>query len=170
MLLELAAWLKGSYSFFNLFQYLTVRTIASALTALGATLLLGPPVIRKLAELKAGQVIRHDGPQTHLAKAGTPTMGGALILAAIFIATLLWADLRNTYVWVVLFGQRHGLLAVLGFGHDFQLGPHLAEAGTQLFAHQAFVIGNQGTGHVQTPSIRSVGVVYCGFTSSARAG
>ena len=118
MLLELAAWLKGSYSFFNLFQYLTVRTIASALTALGATLLLGPPVIRKLAELKAGQVIRHDGPQTHLAKAGTPTMGGALILAAIFIATLLWADLRNTYVWVVLFVLAG--FGLIGFVDDYR--------------------------------------------------
>ena len=118
MLLELAAWLKGSYSFFNLFQYLTVRTIASALTALGATLLLGPPVIRKLAELKAGQVIRHDGPQTHLAKAGTPTMGGALILAAIFIATVLWADLRNTYVWVVLFVLAG--FGLIGFVDDYR--------------------------------------------------
>ena len=118
MLLELAAWLKGSYSFFNLFQYLTIRTIASALTALGATLLLGPPVIRKLAELKAGQVIRHDGPQTHLAKAGTPTMGGALILAAIFIATLLWADLRNTYVWVVLFVLAG--FGLIGFVDDYR--------------------------------------------------
>jgi phospho-N-acetylmuramoyl-pentapeptide-transferase len=118
MLLELAAWLKGSYSFFNLFQYLTVRTIASALTALGATLLLGPPVIRKLAELKAGQVIRHDGPQTHLAKAGTPTMGGALILAAIFIATLLWADLRNNYVWVVLFVLAG--FGLIGFVDDYR--------------------------------------------------
>jgi phospho-N-acetylmuramoyl-pentapeptide-transferase len=118
MLLELAAWLKGSYSFFNLFQYLTVRTIASALTALGATLLLGPPVIRKLAELKAGQVIRHDGPQTHLAKAGTPTMGGALILAAIFIATLLWADLRNSYVWVVLFVLAG--FGLIGFVDDYR--------------------------------------------------
>ncbi len=118
MLLELAAWLKGSYSFFNLFQYLTVRTIAAALTALGATLVLGPPVIRKLAELKAGQVIRSDGPQTHLAKAGTPTMGGALILAAIFIAALLWADLRNTYVWVVLFVLAG--FGLIGFVDDYR--------------------------------------------------
>jgi phospho-N-acetylmuramoyl-pentapeptide-transferase len=118
MLLELAAWLKGSYSFFNLFQYLTVRSIASALTALGATLLLGPPVIRKLAELKAGQVIRSDGPQSHLVKAGTPTMGGALILTAIFIATLLWADLRNSYVWVVLFVLAS--FGLIGFVDDYR--------------------------------------------------
>ena len=118
MLLELAAWLKGSYSFFNLFQYLTVRTIAAALTALGATLVLGPPVIRKLAELKAGQVIRSDGPQTHLTKAGTPTMGGALILAAIFVATLLWADLRNGYVWVVLFVLAS--FGLIGFVDDYR--------------------------------------------------
>jgi phospho-N-acetylmuramoyl-pentapeptide-transferase len=102
MLLELADLLKGYVSGFHLFQYLTFRTIMSTLTALAVSLLAGPAIIRKLAEVKAGQVIRTDGPQSHLTKAGTPTMGGALILGSIVAATLLWADLRNRYVWLVL--------------------------------------------------------------------
>jgi phospho-N-acetylmuramoyl-pentapeptide-transferase len=103
MLLELARLLEQHFSGFNLFQYLTFRSILSALTALGVSLLLGPKFIRKLAQMKAGQPIRDDGPQSHFSKAGTPTMGGTLILAAISIATLLWADLSNRYVWIVLF-------------------------------------------------------------------
>src|SRR5690606_20389507 len=102
MLLELAGLLRDSISGFNLFQYLTFRTIMSALTALAVSLLAGPAIIRKLTQLKAGQVVRDDGPQSHLVKAGTPTMGGILILFAIATATLLWADLRNRYVWLVL--------------------------------------------------------------------
>ncbi|MGH8172992.1 MAG: phospho-N-acetylmuramoyl-pentapeptide-transferase [Rhodanobacteraceae bacterium] len=102
MLLELADLLKAYISGFHLFQYLTFRTIMSTLTALAVSLLAGPAIIRKLAAVNAGQVIRSDGPQSHLTKAGTPTMGGALILGSIFAATLLWADLRNRYVWVVL--------------------------------------------------------------------
>jgi len=102
MLLELADLLKGYVSGFHLFQYLTFRTIMSTLTALAVSLLAGPAIIRKLAAVKAGQVIRSDGPQSHLTKAGTPTMGGALILGSIIVATLLWADLRNRYVWLVL--------------------------------------------------------------------
>lgn len=102
MLLELADLLRGWYSGFHLFQYLTFRAIMSTLTALAVSLLIGPAVIRKLAEVKAGQVIRSDGPQSHLSKAGTPTMGGLLILLAVAIATLLWMDLHNRYVWMVL--------------------------------------------------------------------
>ena len=102
MLLELADLLRGSISGFHLFQYLTFRAIMSTLTALAVSLLAGPAIIRKLAAVKAGQVIRSDGPQSHLAKAGTPTMGGVLIIASIAAATLLWADLRNRYVWLVL--------------------------------------------------------------------
>ena len=102
MLLELADLLKGWISGFHLFQYLTFRTIMSTLTALAVSLLAGPAIIRRLAEVKAGQVIRSDGPQSHLAKAGTPTMGGALIIGSILISTLLWADLHNRYVWLVL--------------------------------------------------------------------
>ena len=102
MLLELADLLRNWYSGFHLFQYLTFRAIMSTLTALAVSLLIGPAVIRKLADMKAGQVVRSDGPQTHLAKAGTPTMGGLLIILAVVIATLLWMDLRNHYVWMVL--------------------------------------------------------------------
>jgi len=103
MLLELARWMQEFASFFALFNYITMRAILSALTALALTLLLGPMVIERLARLKAGgQPIRSDGPATHFVKAGTPTMGGALILLTITLATLLWGDLRNRYVWVLL--------------------------------------------------------------------
>jgi phospho-N-acetylmuramoyl-pentapeptide-transferase len=103
MLLELARWLQGFASLFSLFNYITMRAILGALTALALTLWLGPMIIGWLARLKAGgQPIRTDGPQTHFVKAGTPTMGGFLILLTIALATLLWADLRNRYVWVVL--------------------------------------------------------------------
>jgi phospho-N-acetylmuramoyl-pentapeptide-transferase len=102
MLRHVAAWLSEYYSGFNVFGYLTLRAILAALTALAISLLIGPRMIRWLAEYQVGQRVRSDGPQTHLSKAGTPTMGGALILAAIVAATLLWADLANRFVWVVL--------------------------------------------------------------------
>jgi len=102
MLRYVADWLTHYYSFFNVFSYLTLRAILAALTALLISLLVGPPMIRKLAEHQVGQRVRSDGPQTHLSKAGTPTMGGALILVAIAAATLLWADLANRFVWIVL--------------------------------------------------------------------
>ncbi|KAB7623853.1 phospho-N-acetylmuramoyl-pentapeptide-transferase [Alkalilimnicola sp. S0819] len=109
MLLYLANWLEGFYSAFGVFQYLTLRSILGALTALTIALLVGPGVIRRLVELKIGQYVRDDGPESHLSKAGTPTMGGALILLSIAAATLLWSDLSNRYVWVVL-------VVTLGFG------------------------------------------------------
>ncbi|MDH5784687.1 MAG: phospho-N-acetylmuramoyl-pentapeptide-transferase [Chromatiales bacterium] len=102
MLYELADYLSQHYSGFNLFQYLTMRAILGALSALLISLLLGPLMISKLSHYQVGQFVRDDGPESHLSKAGTPTMGGALILAAIVIATLLWADLSNRYVWIVL--------------------------------------------------------------------
>jgi phospho-N-acetylmuramoyl-pentapeptide-transferase len=102
MLLELARWLQGFARFFALFDYLTMRAILGALTALMLSLWLGPRVIARLATLKGGQPIRQDGPQSHFSKAGTPTMGGALILLTITLSTLLWADLRNRYIWVLL--------------------------------------------------------------------
>jgi phospho-N-acetylmuramoyl-pentapeptide-transferase len=103
MLLELARWLQGFARFFALFDYITMRSILGALTALGLSLWLGPWVIARLARLKGGgQPIRKDGPQSHFSKAGTPTMGGSLILLAIVLSTLLWADLRNRYVWILL--------------------------------------------------------------------
>jgi len=102
MLRYVADWLTQHYSVFNVFSYLTLRAILAALTALLISLLVGPPMIRKLAEHQVGQRVRSDGPQSHLSKAGTPTMGGALILVAIVVATLLWADLANRFVWIVL--------------------------------------------------------------------
>jgi phospho-N-acetylmuramoyl-pentapeptide-transferase len=102
MLRHVADWLAQFYSGFNVFGYLTLRAILAALTALAISLLVGPKMIRWLAEYQVGQRVRSDGPQTHLTKAGTPTMGGALILAAITLATLLWADLANRFVWIVL--------------------------------------------------------------------
>lgn len=102
MLLELARWLQGLENFFGLFGYLTFRGILAALTSLFLSLWLGPAVIRKLGQLKGGQPIRKDGPQSHFSKAGTPTMGGALILLTVLLSVLLWGDLRNKYVWTVL--------------------------------------------------------------------
>jgi len=118
MLLELADWMARHFTALHLFQYITFRTIMAALTALSVSLLLGPAMIRRLAALKAGQVVRSDGPQTHLVKAGTPTMGGTLILFAVTISTLLWADLRNRYVWVVLGGCPSG--PAFGFYDDYR--------------------------------------------------
>lgn len=102
MLVFLAELLTQLYSGFNVFSYLTLRAILGLLTALLLALLVGPVMIRRLSQYQIGQQVRSDGPQTHLKKAGTPTMGGALILVAIAVSTLLWADLRNPYVWIVL--------------------------------------------------------------------
>jgi len=109
MLLWLTELLQRHFHFFRVFQYLTFRSILASLTALTIALLVGPAMIRKLSAYQIGQTIRDDGPQSHLKKAGTPTMGGALILVAIFISILLWGDLDNRYVWVVM-------LVTLGFG------------------------------------------------------
>ena len=103
MLLWVAEYLQQYSSFFAVFQYLTLRGILGVLTALAISLILGPWMIRKLNYLQIGQSVRDDGPQSHLTKSGTPTMGGTLILAAIFISALCWSDLSNRYVWVVLF-------------------------------------------------------------------
>ena len=102
MLLKLTEYLATVISGFNVFQYLTFRTMVSALTALAISLLLGPTMIRQLSHHQIGQVVRELGPKSHLTKAGTPTMGGALILVAIVVATLLWGDLANRYIWIVL--------------------------------------------------------------------
>lgn len=112
MLLSLAQWLQSispEFGYFRVFQYLTFRAVMAALTALVIGLVAGPFVIRRLISLKIGQPIREYAMQTHLSKSGTPTMGGVLILLAIAIATLLWADLSNRFVWIVL-------LVTLGFG------------------------------------------------------
>ena len=101
--------LHTSISAFNVFRYITFRTIYASLTAFVICFLLGPWVIRKLSYMQVGQYIREDGPQTHLQKAGTPTMGGTLIILAVTVATVLWADPANLFVWIVL-------LVLLGFG------------------------------------------------------
>ncbi|MCS6785680.1 MAG: phospho-N-acetylmuramoyl-pentapeptide-transferase [Thiobacillaceae bacterium] len=103
MLLMLAQWLGHDIRAFNVFQYITLRAVLAALTALAISFVIGPWMIRRLTALKIGQAVRDDGPQTHLSKAGTPTMGGALILISLALSTLLWTDLTNTYVWVALF-------------------------------------------------------------------
>ncbi len=102
MLLALSQWLAQDVRAFNVFGYITLRAVLAMLTALMISFIIGPAMIRKLTAYKIGQAVRDDGPQTHLVKAGTPTMGGALILVAMAISTLLWADLKNSYVWVVL--------------------------------------------------------------------
>jgi len=102
MLFELSEYLAQFYSGFNVFQYLTLRGVLGVLTALFLSLWLGPYMIQKLTHYQIGQSVRDDGPQSHLSKAGTPTMGGALIIIAIAITTLLWSDLSNRFVWIVL--------------------------------------------------------------------
>ena len=112
MLLNLAAWLQGvmpEWGFLRIFQYITFRAVMAAMTALLIGIAFGPWVIRRLTELKIGQPVRTYAMQTHLAKNGTPTMGGVLVLLAIAVATLLWFDLSNRFVWIVL-------LVTFGFG------------------------------------------------------
>lgn len=109
MLLMLSEYLSQYYSGFSVFQYLTLRAILGVMTALGIALLVGPTMIRHLTFRQIGQVVRNDGPESHFEKSGTPTMGGTLILVAIAVSTLLWADLANRYVWIVL-------LVTLSFG------------------------------------------------------
>ncbi len=109
MLLWLFQHLGHDVRFFNVFGYLTLRAVLAVLTALAISFWVGPRMIRKLTVMKFGQAVRDDGPQSHLVKAGTPTMGGALILTAVAVSTLLWMDLSNHYVWIAL-------LTTLGFG------------------------------------------------------
>ncbi|MBC3872400.1 phospho-N-acetylmuramoyl-pentapeptide-transferase [Undibacterium flavidum] len=109
MLLWLAELFKQDIGFFRVFGFITFRAVFATMTAISIGLLAGPAVIRMLQRLKVGQAVRTDGPQTHLIKSGTPTMGGALVLISIGISTLLWSDLSNRFVWVVL-------IVTLGFG------------------------------------------------------
>lgn len=109
MLFALTEYLAQFHSGFTVFQYLTLRAILGVVTALAIALLIGPAMIRRLTVGNVGQQVRDDGPESHLSKAGTPTMGGALILVAVAVATLLWSDLTNRFVWIVL-------LTTLAFG------------------------------------------------------
>ncbi|MFT6988895.1 MAG: phospho-N-acetylmuramoyl-pentapeptide-transferase [Paraglaciecola sp.] len=118
MLIWLADWLQQFDSGFGVFSYLTLRAILSTLTALLIAVIIGPKMIRWLQRMQIGQTIRDDGPESHLAKSGTPTMGGLLILAAIVSSVLLWADLTNRYVWVTLFVLVS--FGVIGFVDDYR--------------------------------------------------
>ncbi|HET9045418.1 MAG TPA: phospho-N-acetylmuramoyl-pentapeptide-transferase [Casimicrobiaceae bacterium] len=109
MLLYLTELLSKNVRTFNVFSYITLRAVLATMTALVISFVIGPKMIEWLARMKIGQSVRDDGPQTHLAKAGTPTMGGALILVSIVITTLLWGDLDNRFIWIVV-------LVTLGFG------------------------------------------------------
>ncbi len=109
MLLMLFHWLAQGVRGFHVFEYITLRAVLAMLTSLTISFLVGPSMIRKLTVYKIGQAVREDGPQSHLVKSGTPTMGGALILVAITVTTVLWADLSNRYVWLVL-------ATMLGYG------------------------------------------------------
>ncbi|MEE8234639.1 MAG: phospho-N-acetylmuramoyl-pentapeptide-transferase, partial [Nitrospirales bacterium] len=101
--------LHTDYSFLNVFRYLSFRIIYAAVTAFVIAFFLAPPMIKKLQELRLGQRVREEGPSRHLAKSGTPTMGGMLIIFAVLLSTLLWADITNLYVWLVM-------LSIVGFG------------------------------------------------------
>jgi phospho-N-acetylmuramoyl-pentapeptide-transferase len=122
MRLALAQWLQNDASFLRVFTYLTFRAVGATITALFVGLVCGPWVIRKLTSLKVGQAVRTNGPQTHLVKSGTPTMGGVLILLGIAFSTLLWADLTNRFVWIVMlvtFGY-----GVIGWVDDYRKVVH----------------------------------------------
>ena len=109
MLLWLANLLSADVRGFSALTYITLRSVLACATAMAIALAIGPRMIRWLITMKIGQAVRSDGPQSHLSKQGTPTMGGAMVLTAIAISTLLWADLSNRFVWVVLF-------VMIGFG------------------------------------------------------
>lgn len=117
MLMYAAEYLASYHSGFNVFQYITLRTILGVLTALFIALLVGPIVIRRLSHLQIGQNVRSDGPESHLSKAGTPTMGGLLILVSIAASTLLWSDLGNRFIWVVLVTT--GFFGAIGWVDDY---------------------------------------------------
>ena len=139
MLLYLTNYLAQFESGFNVFNYLTMRAILGALTALIISFVIGPRMIAKLSMNQVGQPVREEGPVTHLPKAGTPTMGGALILTAIAVSTVLWADLENTFVWVVLFVMLS--FGVIGYVDDYKKlvlqDPAGISAGQKLFWQSA---------------------------------
>lgn len=118
MLLMFTNWLSEYISFFSVFNYITLRAVLATLTSLFLGLILGPIMIRYLSAIKFGQSVRDDGPQSHLQKTGTPTMGGSLILTGITSTTLLWADLSNRYVWVALLVTLS--LGLVGFYDDLK--------------------------------------------------
>ncbi|MBB5192209.1 phospho-N-acetylmuramoyl-pentapeptide-transferase [Silvimonas terrae] len=143
MLLLLTQWLGESIRAFNVFNYITLRAVLAMITSLGISWMLGPWVIRKLTEMKVGQSVRTDGPQTHLVKAGTPTMGGTLILLSIGITTLLWGELNNKYVWLTLIVTL--ATGVIGFIDDYKKvalkNPKGLSARAKMIGQSAIAIG-----------------------------
>ena len=135
MLLYLSEYLTQFESGFNVFSYLTLRAILGALTALILSFIIGPRMIAKLSLSQVGQPVRELGPPTHLPKAGTPTMGGALILTAIVVSTVLWANLENRFIWIVLFVTL--AFGVIGYADDYKKlvlqDPAGLSAGKKLF-------------------------------------
>lgn len=135
MLLYLTEYLTQFESGFNVFGYLTLRAILGALTALTLCFVIGPSMIAKLSLNQVGQPVRSHGPSTHLPKAGTPTMGGALILTAIVVSTVLWANLENRFIWIVLFVTL--AFGVIGYVDDYKKlvlqDPAGLSAGKKLF-------------------------------------
>jgi len=117
MIVWLAELLSSHFTFFNVLTYLSVRTVMAVLTGLAFSLFFGPKLIRFLQKFQIGQVVRDDGPESHFSKAGTPTMGGILILGAIIFSSLLWARLDNHYVWIVLFTTL--AFGAIGFMDDY---------------------------------------------------
>src|SRR5262245_45166749 len=117
MLFHLLYPFHTQLSVLNVTRYITFRTAAASLSALAISLALGPWMVRKLREFQIGQVIRHDGPSTHGQKAGTPTMGGLLILTAALVPTLLWADLTDVYVWIAVVSTAG--FGAIGFADDY---------------------------------------------------
>jgi phospho-N-acetylmuramoyl-pentapeptide-transferase len=117
MLLSLTEYLARFYSGFHVFQYLTLRAILAAVTALAMALFIGPTMIGLLSRYQIGQRVRSDGPQSHLQKSGTPTMGGGLVLVAMVLGTVLWADVSNRFVWILL-GSTLGF-GLIGFYDDY---------------------------------------------------
>jgi len=109
MIYHLLYPLHQYFSIFNLFRYITFRTIYATITAMIICFILGPYVIRKLSQLQIGQFIQEDGPESHFSKSGTPTMGGVLILFSVILSTLLWANLSNSYIWIIL-------MVLMGYG------------------------------------------------------
>ncbi|MEI6413454.1 MAG: phospho-N-acetylmuramoyl-pentapeptide-transferase, partial [Pseudomonadota bacterium] len=119
MLLSLTQWLAiHLHGAFHVFQYLTLRAILGVLTALTFSFMVGPAMIRRLSAHQIGQMVRNDGPKSHLSKSGTPTMGGALILMSIGVTTALWSDWDNRYVWTVLIVTL--LFGLIGFYDDYK--------------------------------------------------
>lgn len=156
MLYYLLFPLRDVVSAFNVFRYITFRTAYAALTALLISFVLGPWLIKRMTRIKLGQFIREEGPQSHHIKAGTPTMGGILIILAILIPTILWADILNPYIWIILFVT--SAYAAIGFLDDFQKlakKQNLGLSAKQKFALQFFVAAIAGAAIAYLPQIHN---------------